>query len=192
MRVIQCHSEPRRQCHSEPRRRRGIWAGIAAIVFASCLSLGVLAQEAPSDKPSTEDLVKRAAEAKAKRKKSSTKVITNKDVKKSKGKLIELPPKAQTPLPKITTVPTAAQQDASYHDRQAADERVSQAQKKVTDLQKALDDVEQQYYEENDPDYRDNVLQKRFKQTRHQLEEARQQLADARDTVLKLSASNQK
>ena len=165
---------------------------VAAPWFTTALAAQQRTAETTSDEPSTRELVKRAAEAKAKRKKSSTKVITNKDVKKSKGKLIELPPSAQKPQPKVSTIPTAAEQDAMYHDRKAADEHLDAAQKKVDELQKALDDIEQRYYEENDPNYRDNVLQQRFQQTRRQLEDAQQKLANARDTILKLTESTQR
>ena len=163
---------------------KGIW-----LVVALC-SASLFAQQA-SDKPSTEELVKRAHVAKVSRKKSSTKVITNKDVKKSKGKLIELP-KSDKPLAKVSSVPTIAEQDANYRQRQEANEHLAAAQKKVDELQKELDAIEQRYYEENDPNYRDNVIQQRFQQTKRQLEDAQRDLADARDAAQKLTPANQK
>ena len=158
-------------------------------LVAALLSASLFAQT--TDKPSTEELVKRARAAKASRKKSATKVITNKDVKKSKGKLIELP-KSDKPVAKVSSVPTIAEQDANYRQRREADEHLLAAQKKVDGLQKELDAIEQRYYEENDPNYRDNVIQQRFRQTKRQLEEAQQELADARDAAQKLTPAIQK
>lgn len=158
-------------------------------VIALC-SATLFAQQA-TDKPSTEELVKRAQTAKASRKKSANKVITNKDVKKSKGKLIELP-KSDKPVAKVGSVPTIAEQDVNYRQRKEANENLAAAQKKVDGLQKELDAIEQRYYEENDPNYRDNVIQQRFQQTKRQLEDAQHQLADARDAAQKLTPTNQK
>lgn len=165
--------------HSQPRRRPGIWAG-AALLFA----LPLLAQESP--KTTSPDLVKQAHDAKAKRKKSSTKVLTNKDVKNSKGKITVLPPSSK-PVAKNDQLPTLAEQDANYRLRKVATERVDAAQKKVDGLQKDLDSIEQRYYAENDPNYRDNVIQQRFAQTKRQLEDAQHDLADARDALQKLT-----
>ena len=51
--------------------------------MAACFSTPMFAQD-PSKK-ATEDLVKAAQDSKSKRKKSSTKVITNKDVRQAEG-----------------------------------------------------------------------------------------------------------
>lgn len=166
--------------HPEPRRRRRIWAAVAALI-----AWPLIAQEAPKPSP-TQDLVKAAQQSKPKRKKPTTKVITNKDVKQAKGKLIELPP-SKRPVAKTSTVPTIAEQDALYKQRKEADLRVDTAQKNVDKLQKDLETVEQQYYAENDPNYRDNVIQQRFEQTKRQLQDAKQELADARDAAKKLT-----
>ncbi len=141
---------------------------------------------APSAKPS---LVETAKQTKAKRKTSSTKVITNKDVKKSKGKLIVLStPVGDKPAAPAETVGPLEKQDARYRERKEAQERLDTAQKKVDGLQKELESIEQQYYEENDPNYRDQVIQKRFAQTKRQLEDARHVLADARDALKKIDS----
>lgn len=159
-----------------------------ACFFFSALVLG---QQTTTDKPSTDDLVKSAKTAKVTRRKSATKVITNKDVKKSKGKLIELP-KSDKPVAKTTGVKTVAEQDVDYRQRREANEHLAAAQKKVDALQKELDAIEQRYYEENDPNYRDNVIQQRFQQTKRQLEDAQRELADARDAAQKLTPANLK
>lgn len=162
---------------------------VACLCVAGCLSPAALAQDTGL-KP-TKDVVSAAHDAKARRKKSSTKVLTNKDVKKSKGKLIELP-KSEKPVAKVSSVPTLAEQDANHRQRREADEHLAAVQKKVDGLQKELDAIEQRYYEENDPNYRDNVIQQRFQQTKRQLEDAQHELADARDAVRKLTPANQK
>ncbi|HSP17794.1 MAG TPA: hypothetical protein VLV78_23820 [Thermoanaerobaculia bacterium] len=131
-------------------------------------------------------LVETAKQSKAKRKTSTTKVITNKDVKKSKGKLIVL----STPVDKKPAAPTETtgplqKQDANIRERNEAQERVTAAEKKVKGLQKELEALEQQYYQENDPNYRDHVIQQRFAQTKRQLEDAQHDLANARDTLKK-------
>ena len=142
-------------------------------------------------KPTNKDLVTAGKQSKAKRKKSATKVITNKDVKKSGGKLIELPP-SKKPAAKAERVPTIEEQDAAYKQRKEVNARYETAQKNVDKLQKQVDEIEQQYYEENDPNYRDNIIQKKFEQARRQLHDAQQELADARDAVKKLTPSPQK
>ena len=164
---------------------------IVSLCVLAAFNAPMLAQQTQTDKPSTEELVKRAKSAKMTRKKSATKVITNKDVKKSKGKLIELP-KSDKPVAKATSVPTLAEQDANYRQRNEANEHLVTAQKRVDGLQKELDAIEQRYYEENDPNYRDNVIQQRFQQTKRQLQDARHDLADARDAAQKLTSSNQR
>jgi len=177
-------------CHSEPRRRRRIRAGVIFILTAF-FTVPIFAQQTNTDHPSTEDLVKSAKAAKTSRKKSTTKVIRNQDVKKSKGKLIELP-KSAKPVAKAASMPTLAEQDLNYRQRKEASEQLVTAQKKVDALQKELDALEQRYYEENDPNYRDNVIQQRFQQTKRQLQDAQHELADARDAAQKLTPSNQK
>ena len=138
---------------------------------------------APST-PQSKDaaLVKAAQDAKAKRKSTSTKVIRNADVKKSKGKLIVLDTKAEEPPAKAADA-APVQKPMTFKERTAATDRLEAAQKKVDELQKELDRLEQRYYEENDPNYRDDVIQKRFAQTKKQLDTAKLELANAQDAV---------
>ncbi len=162
---------------------------IAVLIAGAWLS-GVAPSAAEEQKPAkTTSLVETAKQSKAKRKTSSTKVITNKDVKKSKGKLIVLStPAGDKPAAPAETVGPLEKQDARYRQRKEAQERLDTAQKKVDGLQKELDSIEQRYYEENDPNYRDQVIQKRFAQTKRQLEDARHELADARDVLKKIDS----
>ena len=108
--------------------------------------------------------MKAANDAKAKRGATKTKVITNTDVKKSKGKvgtttLAPLPADETKPAPKLTS-------DQFYRARREAADRVTLSEKKVAELDKSLDLIEQSFYAENDPNYRDDVIQKRFEQRR--------------------------
>lgn len=137
--------------------------------------------------PPKKSVVETAKELKAKRKTSKTKVITNKDVRKSKGKLIVIStPDSKAPKKEAEAKAIPVDQDARYRSRTETKELVTRAEKKVSELERAVGDLEQQYYETNDPTYRDQVIQKRFTQSKRQLDEARQQLADLRDAMQKL------
>lgn len=161
---------------------------VAMVCFcvAARFSAPAFAQEKTTT--STEDLVKAAKAAKENQKKHPpAKVITNKDVKQSKGKLTVLD-KPVTPVPKTDTTSPIEKQDAQIRARKSAEVRVDTAKKKADSLQKELDNIEQQYYAENDPNYRDQVIQKRFAQTRRQLDAANLELANARDALQKIEA----
>src|SRR5436190_19775974 len=96
----------------------------------------------------------KAAKANGGPKKSTKKVITNADLKKSSGKVKTLPA-ATTTSPAAAPKGSIAEQDKLMHDRAAAQKRTDAAQAKVNDLDKELDRLEQAYYAENDPNYRD-------------------------------------
>ena len=158
---------------------------IATLCVAACFSTPMFAQETEK-KP---DLVTTAKQSKEKRKKSATRVLTNKDVKHSKGKLIILSGSAEKQTAPAPATPVK-DPDTLFRERKDATAHVETAQKKVDALQKEVDDLEQQYYRENDPNYRDNVIQQRFNQVKRQLDDARHELADARDAVKKLEPSS--
>src|SRR5436853_152827 len=127
-------------------------------------------------------LVKAAKANGGPKRKTTKKVITNHDVKRSKGKLADLPTKAASPSSPPAPVKGSLQtQDDQRRAQAVATERVATAQTKVNDLQKELLRLEQAYYEAADPNYRDTQIQDRFNQTKHQLDDARKELADARD-----------
>ncbi len=159
-------------------------------LIALALAFLLLAVQEPP-KPEDSPLVK-AAKASGGKRKSSTKVITNDDVKKSKGKLVTLPPKEvpkdapKEASPADTKAPLAKQDDL-YHARLAATKVVDDAEKKVAELEAELRRTEQAYYAESDLNRRDSVLVPRFEQTKKQLEIARKGLADARDALEKCS-----
>jgi hypothetical protein len=143
-------------------------------------------------------LVKAAKASGGPRKKSTKKVITNAEVKKSTGKLIVLPPKDGAPAlagqqPAASGAPKGPleKQDDERRLRQATTARVAAAEQKVNDLEKELRRLEDAYYAENDPNYRDSTIERRFNQTKRQLEEARKDLADARDAQPKATGRSQ-
>ena len=126
---------------------------------------------------SADDLVETAKAAKEKRKKSTTKVITNADLKKSKGKVAEHKPAVAIESTSPTSEKSLADQyESSYRERLVRDEKRAAAQRKVDDLARELDAIEQSYYEENDLDKRDKEIVKRFNDTKTKLEEARKEL----------------
>ena len=144
--------------------------------------------EKPKD---TSALVEAAKAAKAKRQQSGKKkVITNADVKKSTGKLLDYVPPDLPAGSEITVTPSTITEkhELQRKARVEAEARITGAEKKVKELEKELSGLELSFYEENDPNYRDNVIQQRFTQTKRQLEEARTELANARDALTAMDA----
>lgn len=121
-----------------------------------------------------DDVVDAAKAAKANRRKSTTKVITNEDVKKSKGTLIE------RPLPPIEVQREPGlleQQRAKKKAETARHEQRAAAEERVADLEAELAAIEQQYYDENDLNKRDTEIVKRFLEVKAKLDQARADLA---------------
>jgi hypothetical protein len=135
------------------------------------LSLNVFGDDPPKDS----DLVAAAKKAKAGRVAIPRKPITNADVKKAKGKLIELPGKAaaETPQAPVDQRTSTEKHQQAMKAAAAAEQVQTDAAKRVTDLEKELAAIEQSYYEENDPVYRDDVIRKKFDEKKQQLEAAR-------------------
>lgn len=139
------------------------------------LALALLVVALPAlGQQDTSSLVAASKEAKAKRKSSTSKVITNKDVKKSKATLIELPPKE---LPAVTAEGdrpiTMEQHDANRKAQKAADARVAAAEQAVKELEVELARVEQRYFEENDLNKRDRLIVQDFAAVKEKLAAAR-------------------
>lgn len=122
-----------------------------------------------------DSLVDAAKTAKANRKKSTAKVITNADVKKSRGKLgqttVPAPPDAPPEESLVEKQATMRKQRAERAEKLAA------ATASVEALEKEVALLEQQYYEENDLDHRDGELVRRFNEAKKQLDAARETLA---------------
>ncbi|HET7437601.1 MAG TPA: hypothetical protein VFN10_23050 [Thermoanaerobaculia bacterium] len=139
-----------------------------AVILAMLVGAAGLALPAFGD-----DLVAAAKANKAKRKASTTKVITNADVKKSKGTVIEL--KGDKPAAAPLGPSSIEKQEAERRAREANAIRLDAATKKVAELEKQLAQLEQKYFEENDPDVRDRVIRKQFDDVKAQLDAVRQE-----------------
>lgn len=133
---------------------------IVALTGALCLGTAALAG----------DLTNAAKGAKAKRKKSTAKVITNADVKKSKGKIAETPNLA----PEVVREPTLTEKhEAQKAAAKVANEARAKQAHLIAQLQKQLAALEQQYYEENDLNRRDTELVRKFNDVKAKLDAAR-------------------
>ena len=121
-----------------------------------------------------DDLVEAAKAAKAKRKKSTTKVITNADVKKAKAKLIENKTGELPPLEPLPDESTQQKHEREKKERAAADVKLAAAKATVVQFEKELAAIEHKYDEENDLDRRDTELVRRFNETKAKLEAARE------------------
>lgn len=134
---------------------------VLALILTLCLAAAALAG----------DLTNAAKGAKSKRQKSTSKVITNADVKKSKGKIVETPNLAPAPVEKEPTL--TEQFEAKKAAEKAANELRAKHGQLVADLEKELAAIEQQYYEENDLDRRDTEIVKKFNDVKAKLDAAR-------------------
>lgn len=146
------------------------------------------ASESAPSAPDESPLVKAARAGKANREGEKSRLsITNADVKKSQGKIIQAGTKPLDPLPAVSdvekTMRDTAAAKAPKSNRQALQAEVDKHQKAVTDLEQELRRIEETYYNEDDPDYREDVLEKSFEETRKQLEAARKELAAARQAL---------
>lgn len=121
-----------------------------------------------------DSLVSASRDAKSKRKKSTTKVLTNADVKKSKGTLIDSKA-AQTPVPEPGPG-LVEQYEAAKQTRALTDAKIAAFEKEIAALEKELAAIEQSYYEENDLQRRDIDIVKRFNDTKKKLDDTRAQL----------------
>lgn len=159
------------------------------LIFIALFCGATAASAAQQTQSDTTALVDAAKDAKEKRKKSTSKVITNADVKKSKGKIIELTEKDLRPVEAkpITGPTTLEKHDAANKARHEAAARLVTAEKAVADLERELTKIEQSYFEENDPGTRDTVITKRFAETKAKLEKARLE----RETALAAVAASQ-
>ena len=119
-------------------------------------------------------LVDVAKDAKEKRRKSTSKVITNADVKKSKGKVQT----TNAPTTPVVREPTLMEK----HQATRAAEAATAAHKAkyepvIAQLEKELAAIEQSYYNENDLTRRDTQLVTRFNDVKAKLDAARKALA---------------
>lgn len=143
-------------------------------IFLTGIALFAAADEStpapPADSP-TADLVEAAQGAKARRRNSSTKVITNADVKKAKGKLIvkagSQPALAETPVKPMLQ----AHQERLAAIR-ATEARMKAAEERMAAIAKEMVALELSYYEENDLDRRDTEIASRFLEAKERMKAA--------------------
>ena len=119
--------------------------------------VALLATSTPQD-----GLVDAAREGKRKRGSSSTKVITNKDVRQSKGK-VSVTAAPATPEP---AAPEPMSHEEAKAARNAAEERLKIAKAAFEQLAAELEALEQQYYAEDDLDRRDGRIVRQFNEVR--------------------------
>ena len=111
-----------------------------------------------------DSLVDAAKAAKEKRKKSTTKVLTNADVKKSKGKVVTTPNVSDEPVKPEPTL--MEKHEAARAEEKGLAEKRAASEKLIAALEKELAAIEQSYYNENDLNYRDTVLVQRFNEVK--------------------------
>jgi hypothetical protein len=139
------------------------------------LAMLLIAATAVLSGPTSDDVVEAAKAAKAKRKKSTTRVITNADLKKAKSTLIEnkLP---ALPADAIPDEGLLEKQAREKKERAASEVALAAAKKTVADFEREVALLEQQYYEENDLDKRDKELVRRFNAAKAKLDAAKKDL----------------
>jgi len=116
-------------------------------------------------------LVDVAKDAKEKRRKSTSKVITNADVKKSKGKVQT----TNAPTTPVVREPSMMERhQATRAAEAAAAAHKAKYETLIAQLEKELAAIEQSYYNENDLTKRDTQLVARFNDVKAKLDAARE------------------
>ncbi len=124
-----------------------------------------------------DELIDAAKEAKAKRRKSTTKVITNADLKKSKGKVIETKELPPLPADLVPQQGMVEKHEAEKKSQAEAAIRLAATRQKVAMLEEELATLERRYYEENDLDRRDREIVPQFNDVKTRLEAAQRELS---------------
>jgi chromosome segregation ATPase len=122
-----------------------------------------------------EDLAAAGKANKEKRKKSTTRVITNEDVVKARGNITET--KGGTPQEELPPPESLIEKhQVRRAERAIAEHRLHQLESRLAALEKELTLLEQQYFEESDLTRRDTVIAKRFDEVKESLDGAREEL----------------
>jgi hypothetical protein len=121
----------------------------------------------------------KAANAAKPKSNKPVKVITNADVKKSKGKLTLLPPRSDKGNGGAGS--PAGSEVSGMTDREARN--VAELKKRAAELESALDRLEDEYYQSDDPVYRDGVIRKKFDETKKDLDRSRAELSKVEHTA---------
>ena len=136
---------------------------------APVIALLILALAQQSD---TTALVEAAKDAKAKRKTSGTrKVITNSDLAKSKGKVIQRKPEDLKPLPPVESL--IEKHEAERKAKALSDEQTRVLNETIATLEKEVAAIERAYFETHDLDYRDKELVAKFAEVKAKLDAAK-------------------
>lgn len=136
------------------------------------------AAPAPAPEASTAGLIEAAKQAKERRKKTRAKVITNADVRKSKGRIAENKPGEITVVAQAKSI--TEEHAESLAATKAAEARVAAAESRVAELERTVASIESSYYDESDLDRRDTTVVARFNEARQLLDVARRELEEAR------------
>lgn len=123
-----------------------------------------------------DNVVDAARAAKAKRKKSTTRVITNADVTRAKGKAVET--QSAGPVAEPPAEGVVQRHQTARRERAAAEQLRVLLIAKIAALEKELASIEQQYYGEDDLNRRDTVIVRRFADAKLRLDAARKDLAE--------------
>jgi hypothetical protein len=133
---------------------------IALLIFALAQTSG-----------DTTALVQAAKESKAKRKTSGTrKVITNADLAKSKGKVIQRKPEDLKPLPPVESL--VEKHEADRKAKALYDEKMRVLEETIGALEKEVAAIERAYFEAHDLDYRDKEIVAKFTEVKAKLDAA--------------------
>ena len=121
----------------------------------------------------TTALVEAAKDAKAKRQasKGTRKVITNADLGKSKGKVIQRKPEDLAPLPPVESL--IEKYEAERKAKTILDEKLTALDATIAGLENELETIEQRYYEASDFEFRDKHLVPKFNEVKEKLDKAR-------------------
>jgi hypothetical protein len=139
--------------------------------LAIALTLAVLAIPLSGD----EEAVRAAKEQKAKRKSSTSRVITNADLPKAKGKVVESA-REMTPVAPPSAEGSLERHEAARRAALLAAEQIAAAERLVQSIEIELASIEKSYFDESDLDRRDSEIVRRFEETAERLRRAREAL----------------
>jgi hypothetical protein len=135
--------------------------------LAIVLTLAVLAIPLAAD----EEAVRAAKEQKAKRKNSTSRVITNADLPKAKGRVVESG-REMTPVAPPPSEGSLERHEAARRAALLAAEQIAAAERLVQSIQVELASIEKSYFDESDLDRRDSEIVRRFEEAAERLRRA--------------------
>ncbi|HEX7707328.1 MAG TPA: hypothetical protein VF701_12795 [Thermoanaerobaculia bacterium] len=139
--------------------------------LAIALTLAAFALSLSGD----EDAVRAAKEQKAKRKNSTSRVITNADLPKAKGKVVDSG-REMTPVPPPPAESSLERHEAARRAELVAVGQIAAANRLVQSIETELASIEKSYFDESDLDRRDSEIVRRFEEAGERLRRAREAL----------------